>query len=69
MVTTPDLRSAVLRDLAPTTGRDLDEWIRLIRRKGPRQVDGLVLWLEHDQGLGHVMAQILADVALGSDGH
>jgi len=69
MTTEREMRRAILGTLAPSTGRDLDEWIRLIRFKGPRQMDGLVQWLENDHGLGHVTAQILAAEALGSRDH
>ena len=58
-----DMRSIVIGDLATKTGRNLDDWIVLIRRKGPRDQTGVVSWLKNDHGMGHVTAQIVAKEA------
>ena len=61
-----DMKSVVIGDLPSKTGRNLNDWITLIRRKGPRDQTGVVSWLKNDHGMGHVTAQIVANEAFNS---
>ncbi|MGP1396900.1 MAG: DUF4287 domain-containing protein [Inquilinaceae bacterium] len=55
-----EMDEAVLRNLAEKTGRDLDDWQRLLGSAGPfAKPAAAVNWLKGEHGLGHVTAQII----------
>lgn len=52
-------------DLKQKTGRSLDEWIRLVKRSGPKDEKGRREWLKSEYGLGTNSARWLAERAEG----
>jgi hypothetical protein len=52
--------------LKEKTGRDLDEWAKLVESKGPRDVKARRDWLKSEHKLGTNSAQWIADYAAGS---
>ena len=52
-------------DLKDKTGRSLDEWLRLIKKSGPKDVKAQREWLKQEYGLGTNSATWLADHANG----
>lgn len=56
-----------IAELKSKTGRSLDEWLRFIRKDGPKDVKARREWLKVEQGLGTNSAWWLADRAEGKD--
>ena len=56
-----------IADLKTKTGRSLDEWMRFIKKNGPKDLKERREWLKTDQGLGTNSAWWLADRADGKD--
>ncbi len=56
-----------IADLKSKTGRSLDEWLRLIRKNGPKDLKARREWLKTEHGLGTNSAWWLADRADGKD--
>jgi hypothetical protein len=54
-----------IADLPAKTGRSLDEWLRLINKKGPPDDKGRRDWLKAEFGLGTNSAWWLAERSLG----
>jgi hypothetical protein len=52
--------------LKEKTGRDLDEWAKLVESKGPKDVKARRDWLKSEHKLGTNSAQWIADYAAGS---
>ena len=52
-------------DLKTKTGRTLDEWLRLIKKSGPKDEKGRREWLKTEYGLGTNSAWWLAERACG----
>src|SRR6266508_207513 len=50
-------------DLKQKTGRSLDEWLRLIKKSGPKDEKGRRDWLKTEHGLGTNSAWWLAERA------
>lgn len=57
-----------LATLPAKTGRSLEEWLELIRRKGPESEAERRAWLKADHGLGTNSARWLAERAGGKGG-
>src|SRR6185436_4064240 len=51
--------------LKEKTGRSLDEWLELIRKKGPKDEKAQREWLKAEQGVGTNSAWWLAERAVG----
>jgi hypothetical protein len=56
-----------IAELKQKTGRSLDEWLRLIRKSGPKDEKARREWLKTEHGLGTNSAWWLADRADGKD--
>ena len=56
-----------IADLKSKTGRTLDEWLRFIRKNGPKDLNARREWLKAEHGLGTNSAWWLADRAEGKD--
>lgn len=56
-----------IADLKSKTGRSLDEWLRLIKKSGPKDLKARREWLKSEHGLGTNSAWWLADRADGKD--
>jgi hypothetical protein len=56
-----------IAELKQKTGRSLDEWLRLIRKSGPKDEKARREWLKTEHGLGANSAWWLADRADGKD--
>ena len=54
-----------IADLPAKTGRDLESWIKLIKKSGPRDEKARREWLKTEHGLGTNYASWLADRAEG----
>ena len=54
-----------IEDLPSKTGRSLDEWIKLIKKSGPKTEDARREWLKAEHGLGTNYARWLAERAEG----
>jgi hypothetical protein len=52
-------------ELKQKTGRSLDEWLRLIKKSGPKEEKARLEWLKTEQGLGTNSAWWLAERADG----
>lgn len=61
-----EMQAAVLRGLKSKTGRDLAEWLEILRADGPATRKERVAWLKTTHGLGHVTATIVADHETGT---
>ena len=58
--TPAEMIEAVTRNLQKNTGKTVDEWTALLRKKGPKSDEkAQYAWLR-DEGLGHVAAKILS---------
>jgi len=57
--------AAIARNLEAKTGRDIDEWIRLVEVEGPGTEKERVAWLKATHGLGSVQAAVVAEYAEG----
>jgi Domain of unknown function (DUF5655)/Domain of unknown function (DUF4287) len=53
-------------NLKATTGRTLDEWLKLIKKEGPDDEKGCRTWLKDKYGVGTNKANWLAEKALGN---
>ena len=51
--------------LEETTGRSLDEWIKLVKAKGPKDEAGRGEWLKKSHGLGTIQAWWIAERSFG----
>ena len=47
------------RNLKAKTGRDLDEWVALLRQDGPAEPKAQLAWLKDVHGLGHFQAKLV----------
>jgi len=56
---------AWIATLKEKTGRSLDEWLELIRKKGPKDEKAQREWLKAEQGVGTNSAWWLAERAVG----
>lgn len=56
-----------IAELKTKTGRSLAEWLRLIKKNGPKDVKARREWLKAEHGLGTNSAWWLADRADGTD--
>ena len=56
-----------IAELKPKTGRSLDEWLRFIKKNGPKELKARREWLKAEHGLGTNSAWWLADRADGKD--
>ncbi|MBC8029962.1 MAG: DUF4287 domain-containing protein [Pyrinomonadaceae bacterium] len=56
-----------IAELKSKTGRSLDEWLRFIKKDGPKDVKARREWLKAEHGLGTNSAWWLADRADGKD--
>ena len=54
---------AIITNLAAKTGRSLDEWVALVKHKGPTGAKAIQAWLK-SQGLGSTQAWIVAERAV-----
>ena len=54
-----------IADLKSKTGRSLDDWLRFIKKNGPKDLKARREWLKTEQGLGTNSAWWLADRADG----
>jgi hypothetical protein len=54
-----------IADLKAKTGRDLDEWLRLLEAEAPADEKGRREWLKEEHGLGTNTAWWLAERSLG----
>lgn len=52
-------------ELKPKTGRTLEEWLRLIKKEGPRDEKERSAWLKEKYGLGSTAASSLAERSVG----
>jgi len=57
-----------IADLKPKTGRSLDEWLKLIKKSGPKTEQERREWLKAEHGLGTNSAWWLAERAEGTCG-
>jgi hypothetical protein len=55
----------VIAGMKEKTGRSMDEWIALIKKKGPKDVEARREWLKKGHGLGTNYAWWLADWSVG----
>ena len=56
-------REAIVRKLAETSGRGLDEWIALVNASGLEKRKERAEWLKREHGLGHSQASIVVEYA------
>src|SRR5262245_37784105 len=56
-----------IAELKQKTGRSLDEWLTLIKKKGPKDEKACCDWLKSEYGLGTNSAGCLAERAGGKD--
>lgn len=59
--------ATMIRKLAETTGRTLDEWTALVRTSGLAKHGEIVKMLKSDHGVTHGYANLIAHKALASD--
>jgi Domain of unknown function (DUF5655)/Domain of unknown function (DUF4287) len=59
------MAQSIVANMKPKTGRTLDEWVELVKKKGPAQQKDRNAWLKEKQGLGMVYAHIVAQYAEG----
>lgn len=57
-----------IQDLPAKTGRSLEEWVRLIKKAGPKTEKERREWLKTEHGLGTNYARWLAECAEGKSG-
>jgi len=55
-----------IADLATKTGKSLDEWVRYVKKAGPKTERGCRLWLKEQHKLGTNTAWWLAEKAFGN---
>lgn len=56
---------AILDNLPEKTGRSVDEWVALVRRKGPKDEKARRAWLKAEHGIGGTTAWMIAERADG----
>lgn len=54
-----------IEDLKQKTGRSLDEWMKYLKKNGPKDEKGRRAWLKEEHGLGTTTAWWLAERAEG----
>jgi hypothetical protein len=59
---------SILRNLEANTGKDLDAWVALVHRKGPKEEKARREWLKA-QGLGGTQASFVAERSMGEQSH
>lgn len=55
----------ILDNLPESTGRSLEEWIRLIEEAGPEDERGRREWLKSEHGVGGTTAWLIAELSTG----
>jgi hypothetical protein len=58
----------IIDNLPATTGKPIEEWVRLVRKSGPAGVKARREWLRKEHRLGATSAGMIADVAEGNAG-
>jgi predicted transport protein len=53
------MESAMIKNLPKKTGKTLEEWIRLLKSKGPKGRNAQMNWLKKTKGLGHFQADTI----------
>ena len=56
---------SVIAGMKEKTGRSMDEWVKFIKKEGPKTVEARRDWLKDDHGLGTNYAWWLADWSVG----
>ncbi len=64
-----DMQAAIAGKLRERTGKSIDEWVGVARRKGLSTRKALVDWLMKEQGLGRVAANMVASRVEGQTGY
>jgi hypothetical protein len=55
----------VIANMKEKTGRSLDEWVELVKKKGPADEKGRTAWLKEKHGLGANYAGWITEVSYG----
>src|SRR5882757_4567602 len=55
----------VIANMKDKTGRSLDEWVELVKKKGPADEKGRMAWLKEKHGLGTNYAGWITEVSFG----
>ena len=58
-MTPEQMRKAIISNLPEKTGRDLEEWIKILESKGPEKRKDRIGWLKKEHGIGHGTAQTI----------
>ena len=58
---------AIIRNLPAKTGKDLNQWIEIVRRSPLNEKKAVIAWLKETHGLGHFQAQKVYERATGTD--
>jgi hypothetical protein len=53
--------AGIARNLKDKTGRDLDEWVALVKREGPKDRKAQIAWLKNVHSLGHFQAKLVVE--------
>ena len=56
-------RQGMIRNLPETTGKSLEQWLRIARRAPVAHDTELAAWLKKEHGLGHFQARLVASEA------
>lgn len=68
MASTPDKATAtMIENLARQTGKTLDAWVTLVRKRGLTKHGVVVKWLKSDHDVTHGYANLIAHAAFQSD--
>jgi hypothetical protein len=60
-------RQAIADNLAKTTGKSIDEWVRLIKKTGPSDDRACLEWLKKQHKLGGTTASVISQHAFGTN--
>jgi predicted transport protein len=64
--TSGEIENEFLIGLKPATGKDLKEWLSIIKNSGIQKRNDMVKWLKTDHSFGHMNASLLVGIYLNN---
>ncbi len=62
-----EMGEAILRNLKAKTGRELSEWLQIVKKSGLTDKKPVMAFLKNEHGLGHFQAQKVFEQFTGTD--
>ena len=60
--TSGEIEKEFIEGLKSSTGKDLSQWLKIIKNSGIEKRNDIIKWLKTDQGFGHMNASLLVGI-------